>query len=100
MSIVNLQGLSKRLGDNWVLRDVDAQIEPGEIFGVLGEPGSGKSTLLRIIAGLEKAGGGSISFEGNDIDATSTKGRSFAFLPQASPLFPGKNVFDNVSAGI
>ncbi|HEV7645093.1 MAG TPA: ABC transporter ATP-binding protein [Pyrinomonadaceae bacterium] len=100
MGILNLQGLSKRFGDNWVLRDLSAQVEPGEIFGVLGTPGSGKSTLLRIIAGLEAPGGGAISFENNDISTLTVSGRRFAIVPQESSLFTEQTVFDNVASGL
>jgi ABC-type Fe3+/spermidine/putrescine transport system ATPase subunit len=100
MGILNLQSLSKRYNDTWALRDATAQVESGEIFGVLGAPGSGKSTLLRIIAGLEKAAGGSISFEDTSLDTSSTAGRNFAFIPQESSLFPNKSVFDNVAFGL
>ncbi|MGQ0542490.1 MAG: ATP-binding cassette domain-containing protein [Blastocatellia bacterium] len=53
--------LSKRYGNNWVLRDVGFDVADGEIFGVFGESGSGKSTLLRCISGLEKMSGGSVT---------------------------------------
>jgi ABC-type Fe3+/spermidine/putrescine transport system ATPase subunit len=100
MGILNLQSLSKRFGDNWVLRDLSAGVEAGEIFGLLGSPGSGKSTLLRIIAGLEPAGGGTISFDNNDIDGVSAIERGFALVPQESSLFPDQTVFENVAFGL
>ena len=34
----------------WALRDVDVQIQPGEIFGVIGPNGAGKSTLMKVIS--------------------------------------------------
>ncbi|WP_372498539.1 ATP-binding cassette domain-containing protein [Yinghuangia soli] len=43
-----------RRADNWVLRDVDARLEPGRLVRVDGANGSGKSTLLRVIAGTTR----------------------------------------------
>jgi ABC-type Fe3+/spermidine/putrescine transport system ATPase subunit len=100
MGILNLQTLSKRFGDNWVLRNLSAEVEEGEIFGVLGETGSGKSTLLRMIAGLEKMESGAISFNGNNIDSQAAIERGFAFVPQESSLFLNESVFDNVAFGL
>jgi len=62
---VNVNKVSKRIGDKWVLRDVELAIDPGEIFGVLGATASGKSTLLRIIAGNEKPSMGDITVIGS-----------------------------------
>jgi ABC-type Fe3+/spermidine/putrescine transport system ATPase subunit len=100
MGILHLQDVAKKFGDQHVLRAVSGQIEPGEIFGLLGEPGSGKSTLLRIIAGLDKADSGSIFFEGSNIAAAPPAERGFALVPQESSLFPEQNVFENVAFGL
>ena len=52
---LQISNLSKRYGNNWVLRDVSLEIESGSILGLIGPSGSGKSTLLRIISGHEPA---------------------------------------------
>jgi ABC-type Fe3+/spermidine/putrescine transport system ATPase subunit len=46
--------ISKRYGNNWVLRDISLSVEKGRILGLLGFCGSGKSTFLRILAGIEE----------------------------------------------
>ena len=53
-----------------LLNDISFKVDTGETVCLLGASGSGKSTLLRIIAGLETADAGSISF--NEIDLVST----------------------------
>lgn len=47
-----------------VLKNINLDIEQGEIVGIIGESGSGKSTMARAIAGLTKRKSGSVSFEG------------------------------------
>ena len=51
---LHISNLSKRYGNNWVLRDVSLTVEKGTVFGLIGPSESGKSTLLNILAGREK----------------------------------------------
>ena len=73
------------------LRDLDLQIAEGEFVSVLGPSGSGKSTLLRLIAGLEEATSGSVSYGG-----TFPSGE-VAFVFQQAELLPWRTVLANVS---
>lgn len=47
--------ISKRYGNQWVLRDVSLELDPGRVLALLGTAGSGKTTLLKILAGREQA---------------------------------------------
>jgi ABC-type sugar transport system ATPase subunit len=62
---VKVNRVSKRIGDNWVLRDIELSVEAGEILGILGATASGKSILLRIIAGNEKPSMGDVMVIGS-----------------------------------
>ena len=64
---IQIQGVSKQYGTFQALTDIHLDIPKGELVALLGPSGSGKTTLLRIIAGLEEADEGSISFEGEDL---------------------------------
>ena len=47
-----LDGLGRRFGDRWAVRDVSIEISPGEILGLLGPNGAGKTTTIRMLAAL------------------------------------------------
>lgn len=100
MGILNLQKLTKRTGDKWIMRDLSLDVEEGRIFGIMGAPGCGKTVLLRIIAGLDKADSGSMSFDGNDLGTTHPAERGFGFISRESSLFPDQNAFENVAFGL
>ncbi|MGY4495017.1 amino acid ABC transporter ATP-binding protein [Pseudomonas sp. TE3610] len=61
---IEIQGVSKRFGNQWVLNDIDLTVEPGQVTVILGPSGSGKSTLLRTINHLEKIDAGHITIDG------------------------------------
>ena len=68
---VQLRGVSKTYGTGDVavaaLRDVDLDIEPGEMVVMLGPSGSGKTTLLNVIGGIEAPDRGEVTVAGEDI---------------------------------
>jgi len=72
--------LSKRLGNDWVLRDVDLVAQDARVLGLCGATGSGKSTLLSIIAGRLKPEGGTIFLDGRNITNASMKERGVSLL--------------------
>ena len=65
--ILQIQHLSKSFGANQVLKDVDFQVNVGDVTCIIGASGSGKSTLLRCINLLETPSGGEILFHGQSI---------------------------------
>jgi ABC-type Fe3+/spermidine/putrescine transport system ATPase subunit len=83
-----------------LLNDISFKVDSGETICLLGASGSGKSTLLRIIAGLEDADSGFISFDGQDLTSVPAHLRDFGLVFQDYALFPHLDVVDNVAFGL
>jgi heme exporter protein A len=64
--MIRLDGLQKRFGPKWVLRNITLSIPAGQFVSVFGPNGAGKSTLLRILATLSVPSGGEIDIGGYD----------------------------------
>ncbi len=83
-----------------LLTDISFKVDTGETICLLGASGSGKSTLLRIIAGLEDADSGFVSFNGVDLTSMPPHLRDFGLVFQDYALFPHLNVNENVAFGL
>ncbi|KMS53570.1 ABC transporter ATP-binding protein [Novosphingobium barchaimii LL02] len=71
--ILSVRGLHAGYGIRTVVQDIDLQVAPGEILGLIGETGSGKTTLLRTVLGLIPAATGAIELDGQRIDGLTGK---------------------------
>ena len=80
-----------------VLDNVDLQLRPGEIVGLLGRSGSGKSTLLRIISGLLSPTSGDVIWRGEKLTGPAP---GVAMVFQSFALFPWLTVDENVELGL
>ncbi len=67
--------LQRKVGEVSAVAGVSFAIRPGQTFGLVGESGCGKTTVGRLIAGLEKATGGSIMLDGEDLTKLSKRER-------------------------
>ena len=67
MAKVKISNLKKSFGDLEVLKDINLEVEEGEVICIIGPSGSGKSTMLRCINALEEATSGTIVVDGNEI---------------------------------
>ena len=65
--MIEIQGLHKRYGRTWVLRDINVEISAGEFCCLFGPNGAGKSTLLRILCTLTPPHGGRVTIGGFDL---------------------------------
>ncbi|EHL98142.1 ABC transporter, ATP-binding protein [Acetobacteraceae bacterium AT-5844] len=79
------------------LQPTDLDVAPGEFVSILGPSGCGKSTLLRIVAGLDKPTGGSVSLNGQTVTGPGPE-RGMVF--QSYTLFPWLTVRQNIEFGL
>ena len=80
-------------GETVALKDINLDINDGEIFGVIGLSGAGKSTLIRCINMLEKPSSGSILIDGEDI--TKAKGKKLRVMrKKIGMIFQGFNLLE------
>jgi putative spermidine/putrescine transport system ATP-binding protein len=100
MAQLELRDLTKRYGDNAVVRDVALDIPDGEFLVLLGPSGCGKTTTLRMIAGFVPPSGGVIRLGGRDITALPPWQRNAGLVFQNYALFPHMTVDENVAFGL
>jgi polar amino acid transport system ATP-binding protein len=103
VSLVELKSVTKRYGENTVLRNVDLTIEKGEIIAIIGRSGSGKSTLLRCVNGLEPVQGGEVWVDGVAVHDPKSDLRALrarvGIVFQSFNLFPHLTVERNITLG-
>src|SRR6476661_4934513 len=100
MSRVDIDHVSKRYGSFAALDDVSITFNDGEFFGLLGPSGSGKTTLLRSIAGFITPDEGTISFDGEHVEAVPVHRRAIGMVFQSYALFPHLTIAENIGFGL
>lgn len=73
MPMLEARGIFKYFGAVTALRDVNLQLFPGEVLGVVGDNGAGKSTFMKVLSGLHPPSEGSIMFDGAEVRFSSPK---------------------------
>ena len=105
MSEIEVKHLTKTFEQKGIvveaLKDINLNIEAGDIYGIIGMSGAGKSTLVRCLNYLEKPTDGQVLVEGQDLGALSEKElrkqrSDIAMIFQHFNLLMQKNVLDNV----
>ncbi len=83
---VTARGLGKRYGDLWALRDLDLDVAPGTVLGLLGHNGAGKTTAIRILTTLSNPTEGHATVAGIDVvaDPASVRERIGVAAQQAT----------------
>lgn len=94
---VQVRGLRKSFNGHEVLKGLDFEVNPGEVFVLMGPSGSGKSVLLRHIIGLEEPDAGEILIEGKPIQSTKILDEyRLAMVFQSGALLNSLTVGENV----
>ncbi|QOR67345.1 amino acid ABC transporter ATP-binding protein [Cytobacillus suaedae] len=98
--MIKVENLKKSFGDNEVLKDINASVEPQEVVVVIGPSGSGKSTFLRCLNLLESVTAGKVFIEGVDLTDKKTNineiRTNVGMVFQQFNLFPHKTVIENI----
>lgn len=101
MSFVQLKNLNMIYNQkNHILKDLNLDIEKGELVSLLGPSGCGKTTTLRIVAGLLEATSGTFELDGTEMLKVPVHKRHFGMVFQSYALFPHLTIFDNVAFGL
>jgi ABC-2 type transport system ATP-binding protein len=86
---ISAEGLGKRFGDLWALRDFDLDVPAGTVLGLLGHNGAGKTTAVRILTTLARPTTGSARVDGLDVVADAAAVRSRIGLAGQSATVDG-----------
>lgn len=97
---LQVRGVVKHFDDVVALDCVELTVADGDVLAVLGPSGCGKSTLLRVVAGLETADAGTVTWHGEDLAGLPPHRRDFGLMFQDHALFPHRDVAGNVAFGL
>lgn len=95
-----LEGVSKKFGNSYAVKNVDLEIRDGEFLTLLGPSGCGKTTTLRMIAGFETITEGTITYKGKVLNNLTPQQRKFGIVFQSYALFPHMRVDENIAFGL
>jgi ABC-2 type transport system ATP-binding protein len=88
MSLLALDGVSKRFGGITAVDQVSFQVDRGQVVGFLGPNGAGKSTTMRMITQFIEPDTGSIKLDGVPLDDAGREAkRRLGYLPENNPLY-------------
>ncbi|UYO00530.1 MAG: ABC transporter ATP-binding protein [Devosia sp.] len=97
---ISIRGVNVHYGPLHVLKDINLEIQPGELFAFLGPSGCGKTTLLRLIAGFLSASSGSVAVGSTELEGTPPWERDVGMVFQSYALWPHMTVRKNVAFGL
>ncbi len=100
--LLEATGLTRRFGGVSALEDLDLEVWPGEILGLIGPNGSGKTTFFNVATGIYPATAGRVTFGGAEITGLSPQRvyrAGIARTFQRSRLCLPLSIFDNVMVG-
>ena len=100
MAALTLDGLTKRYGDNAVVKSVSLDVRDGEFLVLLGPSGCGKTTTLRMIAGFVPPTSGTIQIGERVVTDLPPWKRNAGLVFQSYALFPHMTVAENVAFGL
>jgi ABC-2 type transport system ATP-binding protein len=94
--MIRAQILTKRYGDKTAVDGIDLTVEPGRVTGFLGPNGAGKSTTMRMILGLDRPTGGTVTVNGRRYVDSPAPLREVGALLEAHAVHPGRSARDHL----
>ncbi len=100
MSLIKIEHLSKSYGEVTPLKDINAEVNKGDVIAIIGPSGTGKSTLLRCLNRLEEPTSGTVYLDGQDLGAPgcdlAQMRRRMGMVFQSFNLYHHMNVIENI----
>jgi ABC-2 type transport system ATP-binding protein len=98
MVAVRIEKVTKKYGATVAVRDLTLSIESGEMFGLIGPDGAGKTTTIRLICGLLRTDGGSVSVLGRDpVKDHRQLTKDIGYLSQRFSLYGDLSIDENIA---
>jgi ABC-type branched-subunit amino acid transport system ATPase component len=103
MTLLEIDGLDAGYGEDLqILSDVDMRVEEGEYVTIVGPNGAGKSTVMKSVFGLTTYMGGTVTFDGTEIQGDVPEDiihLGLGYVPQTDNVFPTLSVQENLEMG-
>ena len=96
--MIEIEGLSKRYGARYAVRDLTFSVRPGRVTGFLGPNGAGKSTTMRAVLGLDLPTSGRIRVDGRSYAALDRPLTHVGMLLDAGGVHPGRSARQHLRA--
>ena len=90
--VIETRKLTKKYGEQTVVKEVDLHVRKGEIYGLLGRNGAGKTTLMKMILGLTKGTSGEVELFGRTL-----KGQEKQIYPQIGTMIEAPGFYPNLT---
>ena len=96
--MIEVKNVSKKYGDFYAVRNVNFNVQDGEIVGFLGRNGAGKTTTMNMITGFIEASRGQVIVNGVDVDSKPKKVKKMiGYMPEGTPLYSDLTVKEFIS---
>jgi ABC-2 type transport system ATP-binding protein len=96
--VIEARGLTKRYGDTVAVDGLSFDVRPGQVTGFLGPNGSGKSTTMRMVMGLDRPDGGSVTIDGRRYHDLPWPLREVGGLLESKAVHPGRSAYNHLWA--